>query len=151
MTCWKLMISTKRPEWEIIFNTGKKKKKVCLKPPYVRTSCERLKTQAFISVLTVQLPGLSSGQAFGTEEIWGHLLGYFRLRLCAIESFPTIKIRHWGRHVQCLTKKRINRGKWSLFPGALWSSDGVGPSPEPSLGVTAHTRESARSIPGWNS
>lgn len=39
------------------------KEKVCLKPPYIRTSCKRLKIQVFVSVLTVQLPGLCSGQA----------------------------------------------------------------------------------------
>lgn len=47
------------------------KEKVCLKPPYVGTSCKRLKTQFFLSALTVQLPGLCFGQALGTKErLW---------------------------------------------------------------------------------
>ena len=52
----------------------------------------------------------------------GHLLGYFRFRLYFTGSFPTIKFKHWGRHIQCLTKKQGN----SLFPGALQGSCGSG-------------------------
>lgn len=46
-----------------LYSIETNKEKVCLKPPYVRTSRKRLKTQVFVSMLTVQLPGLCSGQA----------------------------------------------------------------------------------------
>ena len=55
-------------------------------------------------------------------EIVGHLLGYFRFRLYSTESFPTVKFKHWGPHIQCFMKKRGS----GLFPGALQGSYGVG-------------------------
>lgn len=71
------MISVKKKPHQT--QNQKKKKKAALEPPNIRISYKRLKTQVFISALTIQFPWLSCGQEFGTK-LFLSSLGYFRLR-----------------------------------------------------------------------
>ena len=119
---WKLMISTEKPECEIIFSRGHTHTKSAWSLPISTNS-------------PASLVILWSG--IWDKDFWTSF-GLFPTKFVLCRSLPTLKIGHWGCHIQCLTKKKKKKkktekqqgGRWSLFPRALWSRYGGGPSPK---------------------
>lgn len=57
----------------------------------------------------------------------------------SIQAFATVKIRHWGHHIECLTKKQINNVEGGVEPVLRGSGEEV---PGGTLSIAAHTGES---------
>ena len=124
---WKLMISTEKPECEIIFSRGHTHTKSAWSLPISTNS-------------PAPLVILWSG--IWDKDFWTSF-GLFPTKFVLCWSLPTLKIGHWGCHIQCLTKKKKQKnnreGDGVCSPGLC--GVGMGGDQAPSLGMCTHWRE----------